>query len=295
MGGNDAGNVLGPTVSIGIFKVRRTLIIFSIVVIIGALLGGATGVKTASTLVKVDVAGNVIINISAILVILIFLSKKLPIAVTQAIIGANIGVGLVAKELNIKLLLLIIIGWFLTPILSFVMGFIFYRFFALIFRGIKNLQMRNTVLYILLWIFTLYGAFSLGANNAGKISGILYASGYDMVLLLLMSGLSLALGIVLLGKQTIYTVGRELMPLDDFSSMVTVFSSAFSIWFFSLMGLPVSASHAAIGSITGVGYSKGVRIQNETVFKRILFSWIEAPLYGGLFSALLFSVYRLLW
>lgn len=295
MGGNDAGNVLGPTVSTGIFKARRTLLIFSIVVIIGALLGGATGVKTASTLVEVDTVGNAIINISAIMVCLIFLNRKLPIAVTQAIIGASVGVGLIARGLNVELLFFIIIGWFLTPVLSFGIGFAFNRSFGLIFRGIRNLQLRNVVLHVLLWIFTLYGAFSLGANNAGKISGILYASGYNMILLLLMSGLSLALGILMLGKRTIYTVGRELIPLDDFSSMVSVLSSAFSIWLFSLFGLPVSASHAAIGSITGVGYSKGVRIQNEKTFRKILFSWIQAPLYGGLFSALLFSIYKLLW
>jgi len=283
MGGNDAGNVLGPTVSTGIFKARRTLLIFSIVVILGALLGGSTGVKAASTLIEVDNAGNIIINISAALVSVIFLSRGLPIAMTQAIIGANIGVGLLANGINAKLLFLIVIGWFLTPIISFALGFIFLKFFALIFRGIRNLQLRNVVLHTLLWIFTLYGAFSLGANNAGKISGTLYASGYNMILLLLLSGLSLALGILMLGKKTIYTVGRELIPLDDFSSMVSVLSSAFSIWLFSLVGLPVSASHASIGSMVGVGYSRGVRIQNKKIFRKILFSWIQAPLYGGLF------------
>ncbi|HPV62680.1 MAG TPA: inorganic phosphate transporter, partial [Fervidobacterium sp.] len=229
------------------------------------------------------------------LVSVIFLSRGLPIAMTQAIIGANIGVGLLVNGINAKLLFLIVIGWFLTPIISFALGFIFLKFFALIFRGIRNLQLRNVVLHTLLWIFTLYGAFSLGANNAGKISGTLYASGYNMILLLLLSGLSLALGILMLGKKTIYTVGRELIPLDDFSSMVSVLSSAFSIWLFSLVGLPVSASHASIGSMVGVGYSRGVRIQNKKIFRKILFSWIQAPLYGGLFSALLFSIYRLLW
>ncbi|QAV33159.1 inorganic phosphate transporter, PiT family [Fervidobacterium changbaicum] len=295
MGGNDAGNTLGVTIGNGVFKAKKAITIAAIVVIIGAFLGGKPGLKLASGIVKVDLAGMVIINLSAAVVTLFFLRKGLPISMTQAIIGANVGVGILLKNINTQILLYIVLGWFSTPVVAFILGFTLQKVLSTMFRGIRNLQVRFYILRVFLWFFTIYGAYSMGANDVGKITGILYQRGYNSYLLLFIGGLSLSAGIVLLSKKTIYTLGRELIALDDFTAMMTVATQALTIWLYSLVGLPVSPAHAIIGSLVGVGYSKGTRLQNPKVFQKILFSWIEAPLYGGIFSALMYSIYKLLW
>lgn len=295
MGGNDAGNILGPTVANGIFKVKKALIVCSSMVILGALLGGLPGMRVASSLVKVNIIEVIIINLSASLVTFLFLMRKLPISMTQAIVGANVGVGTLTKEVEPKILLSITIGWFLTPIVSYAISFVFFKFFSRIFKRIKNIRFRSTLLRFMLWFFTIYGSYSLGANNAGKITGILYNKGFNAVFLLALSGVSLSIGIVLLGKRTIYTVGRELIHIDDFSAMISISSSAFTIWLFSLVGLPISAAHSIVGSILGIGGANGTRITNKKIFQKIIFSWLEAPVYSGIFSALLLSICKLLW
>jgi len=295
MGGNDAGNILGATVANGIFKVKKALIVCSSMVILGALLGGLPGMKVASSLIRVNIIEVIIINLSASLVTFLFLMRKLPISMTQAIVGANVGVGILTKEVEPKILLSITIGWFLTPIVSYAISFVFFKFFSRIFRRIKNIRFRNTLLRFMLWFFTIYGSYSLGANNAGKITGILYNKGFNALFLLALSGVSLSIGIVLLGKRTIYTVGRELIHIDDFSAMISISSSAFTIWLFSLIGLPISAAHSIVGSILGIGGANGTRITNKKIFQKIIFSWLEAPVYSGIFSAFLLSIYKLLW
>lgn len=295
MGGNDAGNILGPTVANGIFKVRRAVLVSSIFVICGAVVGGLPGMKVASSLVKLNTKEVIIINISASFITFIFLIRKLPISMTQAIVGANVGVGILIKEIEPKILLSITMGWFLTPVFAYFFSFILFKFFSLIFKSIKNIRVRSSILKFMLWVFTIYGSYSLGANNAGKITGILYNMGFNVIFLLALSGISLSLGIILLGKRTIYTVGRELINIDDFSAMVSVSSSAFTIWFFSIIGLPVSAAHSIVGSILGIGAANGTKITNKKIFQRIIFSWLEAPVYSGIFSALLLSICKLLW
>ncbi len=295
MGGNDAGNTLGVTVGNGIFKMKKMITIAAVVVIIGALLGGRPGLKVSSGLVKVDLPGIVIINISAAIVMLFFLRNGLPISVTQAIVGANVGVGILLKNINTQLLLYIVLGWFSTPVVAFLLGFILQKVLAVVFRGIRNLQVKTYILRIFLWIFTIYGVYSMGANNVGKITGILYQKGYNVYLLLLIGGLSLSAGVLLLSKKTIYTLGRELIALDDFTAMVTIATQALTVGLYSLIGLPVSPAHAIVGSLVGVGFSKGTKLQNPKTFNKILFSWLQAPVYGGILSAFMYSIYKLLW
>ncbi|SHN66441.1 inorganic phosphate transporter [Fervidobacterium gondwanense] len=295
IGANDAGSLLGPTIANGIFKMRKALYFSIIFILLGSLIEGMPNLKVASNLVKVDTAGALIINISSAAVALFFLRANLPISMTQAIVGASVGVGFLLKEVNTEVLLFIALGWFATPVASFAIAYLFFKIFALIFRGIKNLGVRELVLRTFLWSFTLYGAFSFGANNAGKITGLLLSQGVNPYLLLLVGGLSLVVGVYFFGKRSINTIGRELVALDDFSAMVSISASAVTLWLFSAIGLPISASHSIVGSIVGVGYARGTRIRNERIFNRVLFSWLQAPLYSGIFSALLFSIFKLLW
>lgn len=295
MGATDAGNILGPTVANGIFKFKKAVVTCSIMVVLGSLLGGLPGLKVASSLSQLRIPEIIVINLAASIVSMFFLMQKLPVSITQAIVGANVGVGILNRQIEPKVLLVVTLGWFLTPVVSYVFGFILFKTFSSIFKKIKNIRFRTIFLRFSLWLFTIYGSFSLGANNAGKIMGVFYHKGFSVLLLLVLSGISLSLGIVLFGKRTIYTVGRELIHMDDFSAMVAVSSSAFTIWFFSLFGLPVSAAHAIIGGILGIGVANGTKITNKKVLKKVIFSWLEAPVYSGIFSGLLLSIYKLLW
>lgn len=295
MGANDVGNVLGPIAASGAFKINRLLIFSSITTFAGALFGGRSGILLNASLGKYSDFEIIAIYAASVIVISFFLLQKLPIALTQVIVGASVGVGIFNGTVEPKALFYVVVGWFLTPMIAFVFGYLGYAILAPLFRGIKNLYVRGIILKMALWCFALYGSFSLGANDVGKFAGFLYGQGYSLRVLLFFGGFALAIGIFSFGGRTVYTVARELIALDDFSSLVCVLSVSATVSFFATFGLPISSSHAVIGAMIGVGYSRGVRIRNEKVVRRIMFSWLEAPLFGGLISSLLFSIFRFLW
>lgn len=294
MGANDAGSLLGPTIANGIFKPKKAIFLCTIMLVLGSLTGGMPGMIVASNLIETTLFEAMIINISSTVITFFFLLQKLPISMTQAIVGATVGVGIMTKEIETKVLLSIVVGWFLTPISGYIIGFMLFKLLSQIFKRIKRLQIRTQILKGMLWLFTLYGAYTTGANNAGKITGILYGKGYNAYILLFISGLSLSLGFIFLGKRTIYTLGKELVHLDDFSVGVVVFSTSITVGLFSVVGLPISSAHAIVGSILGIAWANGTKISNERIFRKIIFSWLEAPLFSGIFSVFIFSLFKIL-
>ncbi|ODN31383.1 inorganic phosphate transporter [Fervidobacterium thailandense] len=295
MGANNIGNVVGPIVASGVFKVRRLLFFSSIAAFIGAIIGGRNGIFLNASLGKYDDLEITVIYVASVIVTSFFLRQKLPIALTQVIVGASVGVGVLNGTVDPRSLLFVVVGWFLTPVVAFGFGYLTYAVLAPLLRGVKNLFVRGIILKIALWFFALYGSFSLGANDVGKFAGFLYRRGYSLWEILVLGGLAISFGILSFGNRTVYTVARELMALDDFSSLVCVLSVSMTVSFFSTFGLPISSSHAVFGSMMGVGISRGVRVRNDKVARKILFSWLEAPLLGGLISSSLFSIFRFLW
>lgn len=107
---------------------------------------------------------------------------------------------------------------------------------------------------------------------------------------LVLGGGGIALGIGLLGHRVIETLSEKLTRLDNFKGFSVDFSAATSVVSASLVGLPVSSTHAATGAIVGTGLSEGRR-PDLGVLARIAGAWIitvpvAALLTVGIFGAL---------
>jgi PiT family inorganic phosphate transporter len=88
-------------------------------------------------------------------------------------------------------------------------------------------------------------------------------------------------------------VGKGILEMDHFSSAISIFGVSVSLWLFSLIGIPVSASQAIIGSIIGVGLATGTKTFDYKLILKIVFGWIGTPLASGLISVLLIRVFKL--
>ena len=83
------------------------------------------------------------------------------------------------------------------------------------------------------------------ANNAGNAVGPIANLGIlHPKLLLLMGGISIAVGAATYGKKVADTAGKGITPLDIPGAFVAQISSAVGIHFFSVLGIPVSTSSA---------------------------------------------------
>ncbi|TFG16190.1 MAG: inorganic phosphate transporter, partial [Promethearchaeota archaeon] len=103
--------------------------------------------------------------------------------------------------------------------------------------------------------------------------------------ILLIAGLSLASGIVVIGRGVIKNVGTitELHPSTAFASEIP---TAVILFFGTLLGIPLSGSHMLVASL--VGLSKARRAPMSKGLWKIVLVWLLTFPVAGILSALLY-------
>ncbi len=109
-------------------------------------------------------------------------------------------------------------------------------------------------------------SFAHGANDVANAIGPL-AGIYDAIMtgeisqkapipmwVMLVGAIGISLGLAMYGPKLIKTVGDEITELDQARAWAVAMSSAIVVIIASWLGLPVSSTHIAIGSIFGVGF-----------------------------------------
>ena len=292
LGSNNAANVFGTAVASHMVKFRLACIFMAIFIILGAIIGGASCVKTIGGLADMTVNKALIVTIAAAVTTTIMTFLHLPISTSQAVVGAIIGIGVVQGHVNLMGLKKVVICWIATPV-----GGIFFAIILYVILGkvISNLKLHfityDRFMRILLILSGSYSAYALGANNSANATGVFYQAGtlsaYQAALI---GGVSIALGAVTFSKNVMLTVGKRLLNLDAFSAFIVILSEAITVHIFAIIGVPVSTSQAVVGGVLGIGIVKGMRTVDIRTLRRILYAWILTPVIGGIFS---YFMYRL--
>ncbi|SHN71219.1 inorganic phosphate transporter [Desulfovibrio litoralis] len=113
--------------------------------------------------------------------------------------------------------------------------------------------------------------------------------------LLLMGGVGIALGIVLLGYKVMSTVGEKITKMNNTRGFAVAFSSATTVLMASNLGLPVSTTHAAVGSVVGVGLARGFAAVDFRVLGKIVLYWLLTLPIAAFTSIVIFYILRLLF
>jgi PiT family inorganic phosphate transporter len=95
----------------------------------------------------------------------------------------------------------------------------------------------------------------------------------------------IALGLLLFGPKLIHTVGQKITRLNAPRAYCVALSSAITVLIATTLGLPVSSTHIAIGSIFGIGflreylenpnnkkYNNSSKVKRKLVRRHFLFS-----------------------
>ncbi len=112
--------------------------------------------------------------------------------------------------------------------------------------------------------------------------------------ILILGGAGIALGIGLLGHRVIKTLSEKVTQLDNFKGFSVDFSAASTVVGASLLGLPVSSTHAATGAIVGTGFREGGKL-DFAVLGRIVLAWIVTVPAAGLLTIGVFKVMSFLF
>jgi PiT family inorganic phosphate transporter len=294
LGSNDAANIFGTGVGAQIIKYRTAITLISIFVVIGALLEGEKCFATVGELSKIDIRMAFFTTLSAGMIVGFFTFFGIPVSTSQAIIGAVLGAGLHSGITDFSKLYKIVICWVLTPIGAILTSFFLYHLLG----NIMNRFLKKPILrdYLVKWglIFAgCFSAFALGSNNVANVTGVYVGTGaltpfYGA----LFGSLSIAMGVVTYSRKVMETVGKKIVALDGYSAFISTLSSGIIIEIFTQVGVPVSASHAIVGAVAGVGLVKGVRAVSIRSLVEILVGWISTPLCGGLVCYFVLLVFR---
>ncbi|MDP2942052.1 MAG: inorganic phosphate transporter [Candidatus Omnitrophota bacterium] len=286
-----------------IVKKRKALILFSVFVVLGAVvLGKNVALTIGKSLIPQEFMSfrtALIILTSATLSLFLANILKIPQSTSQVTVGAVVGAGLYFKHLYVKTLLVKILPmWVLLPALSYILTFLLYRqvyppehdnlhIYQKIFANEKKIRLSSLIVCC-------YVAFAIGTNNVANAAGPLFGAGILSIGWgLILIGPLFGIGAWLMGKGTLETAGLEIVPLGLFSSTLVSFVTATLLIFASILGIPQSLVQLNMASIFAISSIKnGHRYTlDRHITRKTFVVWAITPLLSTGISYLLLSLF----
>ncbi|MHA1191028.1 MAG: inorganic phosphate transporter [Promethearchaeota archaeon] len=237
IGAND--ETMAPLYGSRILNMKQILILAAIFAIGGALiLGEGVSKSVGDKILLLDYEATGInqnavvmtILISTAIVLILSSAFGLPISSTHATIGGIMGLGMFlggGDGVNWSTILEMSIWWLASPVVGFTVTYGVVKLLnkrkLKFLKGFKDFERsENKYSYIILIIICIT-AFSRAGNDCSNAVGIVIGAGdINLTLLLIVTGLGLATGIIVLGRIVIKSLGKmtELRPSTAFAVQV---------------------------------------------------------------------------
>jgi phosphate/sulfate permease len=303
IGAND--NTMASIVGARVLTLNAAVLLCGCLHIIGAqLLGGGVSETLGANIVITPFPLDAILVVAFAMTAWLLVSsvKGYPISATHTIVGSVLGVGLLlqietaTQILRWDTILIILSGWVLSPILSLAIAFILQlavqNFVLHRVRGLVGMRRVEEIFGLLLLIMVIIIGLSRGGNDVSKAVGLLtmFVDPVDMTIPLLVGGVGMAIGVVILGRRVVRTVGMELTELRPSTSFSSAAASAIVLLIGTLFGIPLAATHILITGVIGAGLANRMPI-NQAPLKRIaLTSFLTVPI-SALLAVVFFWLY----
>lgn len=301
IGANDAGNAIGTVVGSEVLSFRKAAYIVVVFALIGGLLSGSGVSKTVgdgiipSKVMQENKVAVFTALLSAGLLVFAITLLGIPISMTQTIIGAVLGIGFavgVADQMNYPVILKILSLWIMSPIAAAVTAILIYRLFITPLLNHTSLVEVDTLFKFLCIFSAVFMAYNFGANDVSNAVGLVSSSGvvtsrYTAVVLL---ALALGFGVLLFSSRIVDTLGKRITPLSPASAFTSQISAALTVFFFVLIGVPVSTTQAVVGGVVGVGLNKSTGAVNTKTLRNIILGWVCTPLLACAASIILYKL-----
>ncbi|MFW9821959.1 MAG: inorganic phosphate transporter, partial [Candidatus Thorarchaeota archaeon] len=287
IGAND--ETMAPLFGSRILNLKQILILASIFAILGAVfLGEGVAKSVGGDILSIDYGITGIDQSAVVLTILISTAiwlilasaLGLPISTTHATIGAIIGIGLMlggGTGVNWGTILSMSMWWLLSPVFGFLVTYFVVKILNWYkrehFNGFQDYQRSEKIYAIIILIVICITAFSRAGNDCSNAVGIVFGIGgdFNLTALLIMTGFSLAIGIVVLGRIVIKNLGQmtELRPSTAFAAQVP---TAAVMLIGTIQSIPLSGSHMLVASL--VGLSKASSAPMKKGLWKIVAIWL---------------------
>jgi PiT family inorganic phosphate transporter len=172
----------------------------------------------------------------------------------------------------------------LSPIFSLAIAYFLQGYVRRTFlskrRGLDQVQRREQIFGWLLLVMVIITCLSRGGNDVAKAIGllaVLFTGPFESTLLLLLGGVGMGIGLLVLGRRVVKTVGIELTELRPSASFSSATAGAIVLLVGTILGIPLAATHILITSLIGSGMANKVSTNKVVLRKLILSSLLTVP------------------
>jgi PiT family inorganic phosphate transporter len=256
---------------------RQAALLAAFFVLLGAVLEGAPGLDTIGGLGTADARDLATAMLGAALAIAGLTAAGMPASTSHAVAGALAGIALLRGTLDPTRSGLILAVWLATPLLAGLLALaIGAALRPLVHRRLPSILAQDHLLRIGLLGAGCYGAYALGANNVASIA-IAFLPRAGTTLACLLGGIAIALGALTISRRVILTVGQGIARLSSFEAFVAVLAASVTAHLCAQLGAPVSATHAIVGAVFGVGLRQGTQAVHWPRTGRIFLTFLLTP------------------
>ncbi|MEN8248631.1 MAG: inorganic phosphate transporter [Bacteroidota bacterium] len=312
LGYHDLYNLFSARVSKSNSKSAWYLVIsIAIAVLFGAITNIDGTLKFVANLADTNqIQVAFLITTSALITIALLRLKFRIISISHAVIGSITGWLLFAGvNLPVNKLLVIVIIWLLTPIIS---GVLSASYLTILKSFIRKSQIHilkiSRTLQLFLSMALLMAAYSIGANNIANVVGVYVPIFKTTNIQVLQYGISGEMALVVVGSiliamglatRILLKSNQQKLEIFEFSpetnfSVLLAFATVFFLFsstiFQDLIGnmgwayplVPISALHILTAGVVGVSYKKGFNIYQKDAFANLAFGSLLTPIMSGL-------------
>ncbi|HIZ29415.1 MAG TPA: inorganic phosphate transporter [Candidatus Adamsella sp.] len=293
-GFHDAANAIATIVSTRVLSPRAAVIFGGSLDFVGALLGTHVAKTIGSGIVNPDAVTLKVILcalLAAVVWNLFTWFLGLPSSSSHALIGGLLGAGVMHSGIGcvsfLTLIDKVIIPMFASPIVGFVVGFIFMLFLLRLFYK-KNPDKVNRRFRRFQLLSSGLMALSHGSNDAQKTMGIISLAllvggvlekspdgDFEIpIYVICVCAATIALGTMSGGWKIIRTMGSKIIKLKPIHGFAAETSAASIILTASHFGIPLSTTHVISSSIMGVGSTIKASAVKWSIVKNIVFAWV---------------------
>jgi PiT family inorganic phosphate transporter len=231
---------------------------------------------------------------------------SLPISETHVMIGGLLGAGFAAGGLKVikvqgiinKILIPMLTSPFIAITLTFLIGCMIIRIFrnvhaSKINRYFKRLQV----------VSALFFSITDGTNDAQKAMGIMTVLLIYYGILskfavpfwvMIASYIAMSIGTFLAGWKIVKTMATKITRLKPYQGFAVEVSSSLILGTAALLGVPVSSTHVANGSIMGVGLCNRTKAVKWGMTRKIVVAWILSIPLSAALSYIIFNIIKFL-
>ncbi|SHE69116.1 inorganic phosphate transporter [Clostridium fallax] len=300
-GFHDTATAVATSISTRALTPKMAIIICAVFNFLGAFSGTAVAKTVGDNIVSHTLIPQWVIAtvlVASIIWNLITWYFAIPSSSSHALIGALVGGGIAynwsVHVVNWNNLFNEVILWlFLSPLIGFIVGYIFMVILNWILRPFRPSNVNKA--FLKLQIFSAaFMAFNHGGNDAQKSMGIivmtLLSGGFITefhvpIWVIFCCATAMAIGTSIGGKKIIRTMGSGIAKLTPVNGFAAQTGAAGVICLASFFHAPVSTTHIISTTILGVGASKNLKSVKWGVAKSIVWAWVLTIPITALISA----------